>query len=160
MIEYLSLKKITDKNAAELHEAVQRVVDSGWYLQGSENKRFEAEYASYIGTPYCIGVANGLDALILIIRAYKEMGLMQDGDEIIVPANTYRATILAITENGLKPVFVEPNPNTLELDDNKIEEAITPRTKSILLVHLYGRCAYTPKIGEICAKFGRLFIKT
>lgn len=159
MIEYLSLKQITDRNAAELHEAVQRVVDSGWYLQGSENKRFEAEYASYIGTQYCIGVANGLDALILIIRAYKEMGLMQDGDEIIVPANTYIASILAVTENGLKAVLVEPDIDTLEIDDRLIEQAITPRTKAVMIVHLYGRCAYTDQIGEICRKHGLKLIE-
>ena len=159
MIEYLSLKQITDRNAAELHEAVQRVVDSGWYLQGSENKRFEAEYASYIGTQYCIGVANGLDALILIIRAYKEMGLMHDGDEIIVPANTYIASILAITENGLKAVLVEPDIDTLEIDDRLIEQAITPRTKAVMIVHLYGRCAYTGRIGDICRKHGLKLIE-
>ena len=153
MISYCSLQSITALHATELHEAVQRVVDSGWYLQGAENKRFEAEYASYIGTPYCIGVANGLDALILIIRAYKEMGLMQDGDEIIVPANTYIASILAITENGLKAVLVEPDINTLQIDDRLIEQAITPRTKAIMIVHLYGRCAYTERIGEICRKY-------
>ena len=159
MIEYLSLKQITDRNAAELHEAVQRVVDSGWYLQGSENKRFEAEYASYIGTQYCIGVANGLDALILIIRAYKEMGLMHDGDEIIVPANTYIASILAITENGLKAVLVEPDIDTLEIDDRLIEQAITPRTKAVMIVHLYGRCAYTDRIGDICREHGLKLIE-
>ena len=159
MILYCPLKDITALYAAELHEAVQRVVDSGWYLQGAENKRFEAEYASYIGTPYCIGVANGLDALILIIRAYKEMGLMQDGDEIIVPANTYIATILAITENGLKAVLVEPDINTLEIDDRLIEQAITPRTKAIMIVHLYGRCAFTERIGELCRKYNLKLIE-
>jgi dTDP-4-amino-4,6-dideoxygalactose transaminase len=159
IVPYCSLQSITTLHAAELHEAVQRVVDSGWYLQGAENKRFEAEYASYIGTPYCIGVANGLDALILIIRAYKEMGLMQDGDEIIVPANTYIASILAITENGLKAVLVEPDINTLEIDDRLIEQAITPRTKGIMIVHLYGRCAYTDRIGELCRKYGLKLIE-
>ena len=153
MIPFLSLKDITAKCADEIHEAVRRVVDSGWYLQGEENARFEQNYANYIGTEYCIGCANGLDALIWIYRAYIEQGLMQAGDEVIVPANTYIASVLAITENGLKAVLVEPNPNTLELDENKIEEAITPRTKSILLVHLYGRCAYTDKIGELCKKY-------
>lgn len=153
MIPFLSLKDITAKYADEIHSAVQRVVDSGWYLQGKENETFERHYADYIGTKYCIGCGNGLDALIWIYRAYIELGIMQRGDEVIVPANTYIASVLAITENGLKAVLVEPDPNTLELDENKIEEAITPRTKSILLVHLYGRCAFTEKIGELCEKY-------
>lgn len=153
MIPFLSLKDVTTLHGAEINEAVSRVVNGGWYLQGKENEKFEANYAKFIGTKYCIGCANGLDALIWIFRAYIEMGVMQPGDEVIVPANTYIATILAITENGLRPVLVEPKPNTLELDDDKIEEAITPRTKAIALVHLYGRCAYTNKIGEICKKY-------
>lgn len=152
MIPFLSLKDITAKYADEIHSAVQRVVDSGWYLHGKENEQFEQHYAGYIGTKYCIGCGNGLDALIWIYRAYIELGVMQPGDEVIVPANTYIASVLAITENGLKAVLVEPDPNTLELDENKIEEVITSRTKSILLVHLYGRCAYTEKIGELCEK--------
>lgn len=153
MVPFLSLKDVTAKYADEIHLAVLRTVDSGWYLQGQENNAFEQHYAEYIGTKYCVGCANGLDALIWIYRAYIELGIMQPGDEVIVPANTYIASILAVTENGLKAVLVEPNPQTLELDENRIEEAITPRTKSILLVHLYGRCAYTEKIGELCAKY-------
>ncbi|MBR5686863.1 MAG: DegT/DnrJ/EryC1/StrS family aminotransferase [Prevotella sp.] len=153
MIKFLDLQKVTQKYAAEIHEAVSRVVDSGWYLQGQEVERFEDNFASYIGTDYCIGVGNGLDALIWIYRAYIELGVMRPGDEVIVPANTFIASILAITENGLKPIFVEPRYNTLEIDDTKIEKAITERTKSILLVHLYGRCAFTERIGEICKKF-------
>ena len=153
LIPFLSLKDITANYADEIHEAVRRVVDSGWYLQGQENARFEQNYAAYIGTNHCIGCGNGLDALIWIYRAFIEMGVMQPGDEVIVPANTYIASILAITENGLKAVLVEPDPKTLELDDGKIEDAITSHTKSILLVHLYGRCAYTEKIGELCKKF-------
>lgn len=152
-VPFLSLKDITAKYAAEIHEAALRVIDSGWYLQGKENETFEQHYAEYIGTKYCIGCANGLDALIWIYRAYIELGIMQPGDEVIVPANTYIASILAITENGLKPVLVEPNPETLEIDDTKIEAAITPRTKSILIVHLYGRCAMTEKIADICKKY-------
>ncbi len=153
MIPFLSLKDITAKYSDEIHEAVSRVVDSGWYLQGKENERFEQHYADFIGTKYCIGCANGLDALIWIYRAYVELGIMQPGDEVIVPANTYIASVLAITENGLKAVLVEPNPDTLELDDEKIEAAITKRTKSILLVHLYGRCAMTQKIAALCEKY-------
>lgn len=153
MIPFLSLKDVTAKYTDEIHVGVQRVLDSGWYLQGKENESFERHYADYIGSKYCVGCANGLDALIWIYKAYIELGIMQQGDEVIVPANTYIASVLAITENGLKAVLVEPNPNTLELDENRIEEAITSRTKSVLLVHLYGRCAYTEKIGELCEKY-------
>ena len=153
-IAFLSLKDITAKYADEIQAAVRRVVDSGWYLQGAENERFEKNYADFIGTDYCIGCGNGLDALIWIYRAYIELGIMQPGDEVIVPANTFIASVLAITENGLKAVLVEPNPDTLEIDDNRIEAAITSRTKSILLVHLYGRCAYSEKIGNLCHQYG------
>jgi len=153
MIKFLDLQKITEKYSDEIHEAVLRVVDSGWYLQGEETKKFEENYAKYVGTDYCIGVGNGLDALIWIYRAYIELGIMKPGDEVIVPANTFIASILAITENGLKPVFVEPRMDTLEIDDEQIETAITERTKSILVVHLYGRCAYTKRIGVLCKKY-------
>ena len=152
MIPFLSLKEVTGLHAAEIEDAVKRVVRSGWYLQGAENERFEADYASFIGSKYCIGCANGLDALIWIFRAYIELGVMKPGDEVIVPANTYIATILAITENGLKPVLVDAKTDSLEIDDSKIEEAITSKTKAICIVHLYGRNAYTDKIGEICSK--------
>lgn len=152
-IPFLSLKDVTAKYSDEIHEAVARVVNSGWYLQGQENERFERHYADYIGTKYCIGCGNGLDALIWIYRAYIELGIMQPGDEVIVPANTYIASVLAITENGLKAVLVEPDPLTLEIDEDRIEAAITPRTKSLLLVHLYGRCAYSEKIAVICKKY-------
>ena len=152
-IPFLSLKSITAKYASEIHEAARRVIDSGWYLQGVENERFEENYAKYIGSKYCIGCANGLDALIWIFRAFIELGLMKPGDEVIVPANTYIATILSITENGLVPVLVEPNPNTLQIDDNLIEERITDRTKAICIVHLYGRLAYTEKIAGLCKKY-------
>ena len=154
MVPFLSLRDVTKRYSVEIHEAVSRVIDSGWYLQGRENEQFERHYADYIGTKYCIGCGNGLDALIWIYRAYIELGIMQSGDEVIVPANTFFASVLAITENGLKAVLVEPNPHTLEIDENRIEEAITPKTKSILLVHLYGRCAYSERIGEICHRNG------
>lgn len=153
MIKFLDLQKVTAKYADEVHQAVQRVVESGWYLQGQENLNFEKHYSEYIGTKYSIGVANGLDALIWILRGYIELGVMTPGDEVIVPANTYIATILAITENGLKPILVEPDINTYQIDDNQIESVITPRTKAIMIVHLYGRCAYTDRIGKICSKY-------
>lgn len=153
MIPFLSLKDVTDLHSVEINEAVTRVVNSGWYLQGQENERFESNYSKFVGTEYTIGCANGLDALIWIFRAYIEMGVMKPGDEVIVPANTYIATILAITENDLVPVLVEPKLNTLQLDDDLIEAAITPKTKAIALVHLYGRIAYTEKIAAICKKY-------
>lgn len=153
MIKFLDLEKVTAKHGAEINEAVTRVVNSGWYLQGKENEQFEKDYSEYIGTKYTVGCANGLDALIWIFRAYVEMGIMKPGDEVIVPANTYIASILAISENGLVPVLVEPDIHTYQIDSEKIEEAITPRTKAILIVHLYGQCAYTDKIGELCKKY-------
>ncbi len=158
-IPFLSLKDVTALHGAEINEAVNRVVNGGWYLQGQENDRFEENFAKYIGTKYCIGCANGLDALIWIFRAYIELGVMQPGDEVIVPANTYIATILAITENGLKPILVEPKLNTLEIDDDRIEEVITPKTKAICIVHLYGRNAYTDKIGLLCKKYNLKLIE-
>ena len=159
MIPFLSLQDITAKYSEEIHKVVSRVVDSGRYLQGEENKCFEAEYAKYIGTDYCVGVANGLDALVLILRAYMELGILHEGDEVIVPANTYIASILAITENNLIPVLVEPRFDTLEIDDELIESKITERTKAIMIVHLYGRCAYTEKIGALCKKYNLKLIE-
>ncbi len=153
MIKYLDLQKVTAQYADELHEAVNRVVDSGWYLGSEENDKFEHDYAEYIGTKHCVGVGNGLDSLNWIFRGYIEMGIMKRGDEVIVPSNTFIASILAISENGLIPVLVEPKTETLEIDDDKIEAAITQRTKAILIVHLYGRCAYTDKIGQLCKKY-------
>jgi len=158
-IPFLSLKDVTGLHGQEIEEAVRRVVESGWYLQGAENERFEKNYAAYIGSDYAIGCANGLDALIWIFRAYIEMGVMKPGDEVIVPANTYIATILAITENGLKPVLCEPRPDTLEIDDSKIEALITEKTRAITIVHLYGRNAYTEKIGELCKQYGLKLIE-
>lgn len=152
-IPFLSLKDVTALHGAEINEAVSRVVNGGWYLQGAENEKFEKDFSEFIGAKHCVGCANGLDALIWIFRAYIEMGVMQPGDEVIVPANTYIATILAITENGLVPVLVEPKQNTLEIDDDLIESHITSKTKAIAIVHLYGRIAYTNKIGELCKKY-------
>ncbi len=152
MIKYLPLKQINDRYDAELREAVDHVMDSGWYLKGEHTQRFEKNYATYIGTKYCVGVANGLDALTLILRAYIEKGVMESGDEVIVPANTFIASILSISDCGLTPVLVEPCIDTFQIDDSQIEEVITERTKALMIVHLYGRCAYTEKIGMICKK--------
>ena len=153
MIAFYNLKAVTQRYAEEIAKATSEVIASGWYLQGEATARFEQHYADYIGTRHCVGVGNGLDALTLIFRAYLELGLMKAGDEVIVPANTYIASILAITENGLKPVLIEPRPDTLEIDDSRIEQAITPRTRAIMLVHLYGRCAYTERIGKLCQHY-------
>ena len=152
-IPFLSLQDVTAMRADEIREAARRVIDSGWYLQGKENELFEKHYADYIGTEHCIGCANGLDALIWIFRAYIELGVMKPGDEVIVPANTYIATILAITENGLVPVLVEPRKDTLQIDDSLIEERLTLRTKAICIVHLYGRNACTSHILDLCKKY-------
>ncbi|MCK9617657.1 MAG: DegT/DnrJ/EryC1/StrS family aminotransferase [Lentimicrobiaceae bacterium] len=159
MIKFLDLQKITTKYSKEIHDAVQKIIDSGWYLQGEANRSFESNYANYIDTRHCVGVANGLDALRLILRAYMEMGFMNEGDEVIVPANTYIASILAITDNRLIPILVEPKIETYEIDDSKIEQAITSKTKAIMIVHLYGQCAYTNKIGEICKKYNLRLIE-
>ena len=152
-IKYLELKKITAMHGEEIREAVRKVVDGGWYLQGASNRKFEEQYADYCHANYCVGCANGLDALTLSLRSLMEMGEMSEGDEVIVPANTYIATILAITENHLKAVLVEPRLDTFQIDDQLIEEAITPRTTAIMLVNLYGKNAYTPLIGELCTKY-------
>lgn len=159
MIKFFDLQKITCRHFDEIREAATRVIESGWFLQGEANQRFEANYAKYIGTRYAVGCANGLDALTLILQAYKELGFMQEGDEVIVPANTYIATILAITENNLKPLLVEPRMETLQIDDSLIEQAITPRTKAIMIVHLYGQNAYTERIGQLCRQYGLKLIE-
>ena len=153
MIPFLDLKGINAQYREELIEACTKVIDSGWYIQGSEHKEFEKEFAQYCGTKYAVGVANGLDALILILRAYKEMKIMQDGDEVIVPSNTYIASILAISENNLVPVLVEPDINTYLLDPSKIEEKITSKTKAIMPVHLYGQSCEIDEINAIAKKY-------
>ena len=152
MIRYLPLGDINARYDAEIRDAISRVLDSGWYLRGEATRQFEQHYADYIGTRHCVGCGNGLDALRLILRAYIEMGVMHEGDEVIVPANTFIASILAITDCRLKPVLVEPSWDTLQIDNALIEQAITPRTRAVMIVHLYGRCAYTERIGEICQK--------
>lgn len=153
MIPFLDLKIINNAYKDSLCEAASRVIQSGWYIRGEECKAFEKEFATYCGTKYCIGVANGLDALILIFRAYKELGDMADGDEIIVPANTYIASILAISHCNLVPILVEPSINTYLLDPSQIEEKITPKTKAILAVHLYGQTCQMDTINLIAKKY-------
>lgn len=159
MIKFLDLQKINTQYEKELKEAASRVIDSGWYLMGKELESFESQYAAFCGSDFCLGVANGLDALRLIFRAYIEMGVMQKGDEVIVPANTYIASILAITDNDLIPVFVEPNKETYNLDSSKIEEVITTKTKGILTVHLYGQISIDQKMLDICQKYNLKLIE-
>lgn len=159
MIKFLDLEAVNAAYAEEIEEAALRVARSGWYLRGEETRRFEEAYAQYIGCRHAIGCGNGLDALRLIFRAYIEMGLLCEGDEVIVPANTYIASILAITDNRLTPVLVEPNIDTLQIDEALIERAITSRTRAILLVHLYGRCAYTEGIGDLCNRHKLLLVE-
>lgn len=149
MIKFLDIQQINAQYRNELQAAFNRVLDSGWFILGEEVKTFEKEFAAYCGTRHCVGVANGLDALILILRAYKELGILQDGDEVLVPANTYIASILAISANALVPVLVEPNPYSFNLDAKQIAAKISPRTKAILVVHLYGKLADMEAITQI-----------
>lgn len=158
-IKFLDLQKINALHGPAIKAATERVVDSGWYLQGAENKAFEAEYADYIGTAHAVGCGNGLDALRLILRAYIELGRLRPGDEVIVPANTYIASILAITDCGLVPVLVEPDQQTLQIDAQRVGEAVTPATRAVMIVHLYGRCAYSEQIAEICRRNDLLLIE-
>ena len=158
-MKYLELKRINAPYEEEIRKAISDVIDSGWYLQGRAVAAFEEAYANYIGTRYCVSCANGLDALTLILRAYIELGHLHAGDEVIVPANTYIASILAITDCGLTPVLVEPSLSNCQIDDTLIEQAITPRTRAIMIVHLYGQCAYTPRIGDICCRHHLLLLE-
>jgi dTDP-4-amino-4,6-dideoxygalactose transaminase len=141
MVPFLNLKAVNHQHRQSLIDAVTRVIDSGWYVLGQEVNAFEQEFASYCGTQHCVGMANGLDALVLALRAWKELGKLKDGDEVIVPANTYIASVLAITENRLKPVLVEPDAHSYNLSPQKVRQAITPKTKAIMAVHLYGQLA-------------------
>lgn len=159
MIKFLDLQEINQSFQPELDLAIQRVVHSGWYLQGEELKAFENEYASYIGAKHCVGVANGLDALRIIFRAYMELNRLEEGDEIIVPANTFIASILAISDNRLKPILVEPDLATYNLDPFKIEEKMTPRTKGILLVHLYGQNGMHPEIKRLVDQYNLILVE-
>lgn len=153
MIKFLDLKAINDSFEPELSTAINKVLHSGWYLHGEETLKFETEYANFIGTKHCIGVANGLDALRLILKAYKEIGTLKEGDEILVPANTFIASILAITDNLLVPVLIEPEIHTYNIDPFKIEEKITSKTKAIMIVHLYGQNAMHPEIERVVKKY-------
>lgn len=153
-VSFLDLKAINAACRDELAEAMGRVLDSGWYILGGEVTAFEKEFATYCGTSHCLGVANGLDALILILEAYKELGVFAEGDEVLVPANTYIASILAISRAGLTPVLVEPDPASYNLDPKRLREKITSRTRAILVVHLYGAVADMDPILEIAAEAG------
>ena len=159
MIPFLDLKNINQQYREQLIEACTRVIDSGWYIGGKELEKFEQNFADFCGTQYAIGVANGLDALILTLRAWKELGKLQEGDEVIVPSNTYIASILAISANQLTPVLVEPDQNSFNLDPKKIEAAITDKTKVILPVHLYGQLAAMPEIMDIANKYNLLVLE-
>ena len=159
MIQLVDLKKITALHACETGEAIRGIVDSGWFLKGKATERFEHDYAAYTGTRHCVACGNGLDALTLILRAYVEMGVMEEGDEVIVPANTYIASIIAVTRCGLRPVLVEPRLDTLQIDDALVEKALTSRTRAVMIVHMYGCCAYTDRIGDICRRHGLKLIE-
>jgi dTDP-4-amino-4,6-dideoxygalactose transaminase len=149
-IPFLDLKAINARHADELKAAAARVIDSGWYVLGEEVKAFEAEFAAWVGSPHCVGTSDGLSALILALRGWKELGLLKDGDSVAVPANTYIASILAITENRLRPVFVEPDEDTCNLGAGKLLAALTPDVKAVLAVHLYGQLADMPAIARLC----------
>jgi len=158
-VPFLDLKAQVDELRDELQEAFERVLNSGWFILGREVEDFEREFAEYCGVKYCVGVGNGLDALSLILRAYREMGRLKEGDEVIVPANTYIATILAITENRLKPMLVEPDIRTYNLDPRLVERAISKRSRAIMAVHLYGRLADMPKLRELSTEYGMILIE-
>ena len=151
-IKYLDLKAINDQYQPEINEAIAQVLDSGWYLNGNALKQFEEAYAAFIGSEYCIGCGCGLDALKLILMGEIELGRLQKGNEILVPANTYYATILAITSVGLTPVLIDSRMDTLQIDERLIEQHITQKTKALMTVHLYGKLSVTPKILELCRK--------
>ena len=152
-VPFLNLKKVNEPYEEGIKEAFSRVIDSGWYLLGKEVEAFEREFSDYIGVKHTVGVASGLDALRIILRAYLELGMMKEGDEVIVPANTFIASILAITDNGLRPILVEPNPVSFNIDPDRIEEKITKKTKAIMIVHLYGQNACDEKILSLCEKY-------
>ena len=158
-VPFLDLKTINARHAAELKAAAARVIDSGWYILGEEVKAFEAEFAAWVGSPHCVGTSDGLSALILALRGWKELGLLKDGDGVAVPANTYIASILAITENRLRPVLVEPDEDTFNLGAAQLAAALTPDVKAVLAVHLYGQLADLPAIAQLCRERGLLLLE-
>ena len=158
-VPFLDLQAINTRHAAELKAAATRVIDSGWYVLGEEVKAFEAEYAAWTGSPHCVGTSDGLSALTLALRAWKEMGLIKEGDGVAVPANTYIASILAITENRLRPVLVEPDEDTFNLGAMKLAAALTPDVKVVLAVHLYGQLADMPAVAKLCRERGLLLLE-
>lgn len=159
MIKFLDLQKINAQYKEELVNISNQIINSGWYILGESVKKFEQQFADYCGTKYCIGVANGLDALVLILRAYIELGRLKKGDEVLVPANTYIATILAISENGLTPILVEPDEITFNIDLSQIEKVISSQTKAIIPVHLYGQAVDMTILGQIASKYDLLVIE-
>ena len=158
-VPFLDLKAVNERHAAELKAAAARVIDSGWYVLGDEVKAFEAEFAAWVGSPHCVGTSDGLSALILALRGWKELGLLRDGDAVAVPANTYVASVLAITENRLRPLLVEPDEQTFNLGATKLAAALTPDVKAVLAVHLYGQLAEMPAIAKLCRERGLLLLE-
>ena len=158
-VPFLDLKAINARHAAELKAATARVIDSGWYVLGEEVKAFESEFATWVCSPHCVGTSDGLSAPILALRGWKELGLLKDGDGVAVPANTYIASILAITENRLRPVLVEPDEDTFNLGAAKLAAALTPDVKAVLAVHLYGQLADMPAIAQLCRERGLLLLE-
>lgn len=154
MIKFLDLQAVNALHAEELKAAAGRVIDSGWYLLGQELEQFEKALAGYIGSKYAIGVANGLDALRLILKAYRELGVLQEGDEVLVPANTFIASILAITDSGLRPVLVEPNPHTFLMEEAGLEKYLSDKTKALMVVHLYGQVAWSERLRAFAKTHG------
>jgi dTDP-4-amino-4,6-dideoxygalactose transaminase len=159
MIKFLDIQKITESFEPELSQAIERVVKRGWFLLGEEVEAFEREYATFIGSKHCISVANGLDSLRLILKAYIEMGIMQENDEVIVPANTFIATVMAITDNRLQPILVEPDISTYNLNISIIEQHITARTRAIMVVHLYGQACWSTHLEELAKKYSLKIIE-
>ena len=158
-VPFLDLKAINARHAAELKAAAGRVIDSGWYVLGDEVKAFESEYASWVGSPHCVGTSDGLSALVLALRGWKELGLLKEGDAVAVSANTYIASVLAITENRLRPVLVEPDEDSFNLCPLKLAAALTPDIKAVLAVHLYGQLADMPAISKLCRERGLLLLE-
>lgn len=158
-IPFFDLKRINDQYANELEDALKRVLHSGWYILGEKKEQFERDFANYCDTDYCVGVGNGLDAIRLVLLAYKELGILNDGDEIILPANTFIATALAVSQSGLTPILVDCDINTYNIDPNCVKEKITNKTKAIIAVHLYGQIAPMAKLSKIAAEHGLLLIE-